>query len=212
VSTDLPDSNPDGLARRRALWALVVLALVAVIISAITVFLIGGSSGTHQDTGLPAATDPASASPSTSSTPPSPSAASSSAHPSPSSSSPSAAAVAACPTPAPCVLQGDAGHAGAAIDAYRASHQLPSVPTSVSPAAQSCALSSGDGPSCGGAYFWEPVGALDGAALVAKLASHSKASAFLLDPTATAFVVGWAYAPGAAGAAGQVEAAIVKAG
>ena len=211
MSTQLPESTPDGLARRRAAWALGVLALVAVIISAITVFFLGTSSGTHQDAGLPSTAGSPLAGPSSSTPPPTDSAASSTpVHPRPSTSTPGTTATASCPSSAPCVLQGDAGQAGAAIDAYRSSHHQPSVLAGVSPSAQSCAINSGDGGSCPASYFWEPVATLDGAAVVGKIAAHSNGSAWLLDPHATSFAVGWAYAPGAGGAAGQVEGVIVK--
>jgi type II secretory pathway pseudopilin PulG len=108
------------------------------------------------------------------------------------------------------VLPGDAGQAGAAIDAYRTAGKQPAVPTTVSSGAQTCALNSGDGAACSASYFWEPVPTLDGSALVAKIAAKSSGAAWLLDPKATSFAVGWAYAPGAAGKAGLIEAVLFK--
>ena len=212
MSTDPAQSSPDALARRRAAWALGALALGAAIIGAVMVFWLGTSGGTHDNAAPPARAASVSGGARSSTTPPTHTAAPSPTRtsPNPTRSTSGTPVTASCPTSAPCVLPGDAGQAGTAIDSYRTSHHQPSVAASVSPAAQSCALHSGDGRSCPTSYFWEPVATPDGTAVIAKIAAANNGNSWLLDPHAASFAVGWAYAPGAAGTAGQVEAVVVK--
>ncbi len=206
------ESGEDG-SRKRAAWVLGVIVLVAAIIAAIMVLVLGTSGDSHRSS-LPPATGIV----------PSSGASTLPAHSAGSTRSPATSVAttttttpispgsASCPSTKPCVLPGDGGQAGAAIDAYRAAHRLPLVPTTVSSDAQTCALNAGDGPACSASYFWEPVSTLDGAALVAKVTAKSSGAAWLLDPRATSFSVGWAYAPGAAGKGGLIEGVLFKLG
>jgi hypothetical protein len=214
VSLFEPDTGPDIDARNKALQALGVLVLVAAIATAIVVVMVGTSRKSPSGSG-PAGQNTGGAQPVTSSAgtgkavSPTRASASVSAGPTPATAS-AASGIASCPTPAPCVLPGDAGQAGSAVTAFRVAHQLADTPVSAAPAAQSCALASGDQASCPGSYFWEPVASLDGAALLAKISATSKGSAWLVDPRASSFTVGWAYAPGANGKPGQISGALIK--
>jgi hypothetical protein len=211
VSFDLPDDGVVDPSRRRAAWVLGVLVLVAIIVAATMVLLLGTSGDSHRSA-LPPATGilPSSGAPTVA--PATPTTSTPAPQTSSTTTAPPTPGTASCPTTAPCVLAGDSGQAGAALDAYRTAHQLPVVPTTVSDQAQACAVNSGDGPACSASYFWEPVPTLDGAALVAKIAAKSSGVAWLLDPKATSFAVGWAYAPGSAGKGGLIEAVLFKVG
>lgn len=204
-----PTPRDDSEARRRATWGLTILALVAVLIVAIMVFFVGTSGGkknTVGDVAEPSLTTETSGSPQPSGSATHPS---STAHSSPSrSKTPTTSASAThpkatstanpCPSPTPCAVDGDAGQAVEAVNAFRVQHGLPPVAGSVSANAQQCALHEGSGPTCVPHYSWEPVATRDGAKAVGAVAGNG-GSKWLLDPGMKSFSVGWAYAPGGGG-------------
>lgn len=209
MSDLLSDEDDDEGARRHAAWGMAVLALVAVIVIAVMLFIFGTSPSKDSkdqavDTG-PATTVVSSRSappPSTKSATVSGSASSgtsTSALPSPGDT------VHPCPSTAACIVSGDVGGAIDAINRLRTSHGVPAVAGSVSVGAQQCALQQGEGPSCAPHFAWQPVPKPDGALAVSKIDQQ-----WLLDRAATSFRVGWAYAPGRAGGAGQWECAVIK--
>jgi hypothetical protein len=97
----------------------------------------------------------------------------------------------------------------AAVNAFRAAHQLPTVPGTVSSQAQQCALAQGTGPACAPSSSWQAVPAQSAAQVIARIVARDGGN-FLLDPSTVSFGVGWAYAPGTRGAPGQWESAILK--
>jgi hypothetical protein len=204
--------DSDAESRRRALWALLVLVLVAAIIGAIMVFVIGSSGGGPRrgvsDGGISSEPTQSSASHSSATrrntTHPPPS---SSARPEPTSTANP------CPSATPCALPDDTGHAVEALNDFRTHHGRTAVPGAVSGKAQQCALSAGNGASCLPHYSWQPGGSTaDGAKVISDIAGRGDGSQWLLDPAMVSFSVGWAYAPGAGGAPGHYECAILKFG
>lgn len=210
-------SDEDVESRRRALWALLVLVLVAVFIGAIMVFVLGTSGGgdNHNvsDAGDTPGTTPAAAT-SHAATHAAATAHSSPSHRPSTPAGPKPTSTAnPCPSAQPCAVTNDDGQAVQALNAFRVSHGRPAVPGSVSAKAAQCALSQGNGPSCQPHYSWQPGAATpDGAKVIAAIAGRSDGSQWLLDPAMTSFNVGWAYAPGAGGAAGHYEFAVLKFG
>jgi hypothetical protein len=210
-------SDEDVESRRRAMWALLVLVLVAVFVGAIMVFVLGtsGGGGHHDvsDAGVTPATTPA---PSTTSraTHAATTAHSSPPPPSSTSASPKPTSTAnPCPSAQPCAVPNDDGQAVQAVNAFRTSHGRPAVPGSATAKAAQCALSQGDGAACQPHYSWQPGAATpDGAKIIAAIAGRGEGAQWLLDPAMTSFNVGWAYAPGAGGAAGHYEFAVLKFG
>jgi hypothetical protein len=211
-----PVSDPFGPlrgleeARRSALWALAALGIIALLV--IVVILVFTSGGGHHNNNAqnspvstvpsaPASTTPQATTPSAPSTTP----ASSTAPP----TTPPVRTGNPCSSPAPCAVQGDAAQLVAAVNAFRAAHQLPAVPGTVSPQAQQCALAQGNGPACAPSYSWEPVPAQSAAQVIALIVGRDGGK-WLLDPSMISFSVGWAYAPGVGGASGQWESAILK--
>lgn len=190
----MTDASGESDLRRRAAWLLAMLVVAAVLVVVVMTRLLDSSGGGGASTGLagpddtltPSATATAAA---TSSRPtPRPS----SGTPSTGGSGPSAYAgpsTTTCPSTAACVLQGDPAEAIAAVNAYRQAHGQHSLPGTVSPAAQRCALS--DGSDCSGGWAETYLGRLDGTAAVTKIAGLAK----LLDPQMTSFGIGWAYKP-----------------
>lgn len=114
-----------------------------------------------------------------------------------------------CQSPAPCVVSGDQAWLVAAVNVFRAAHGLATVPGTVSPQAQQCALARGSGPACGPSVRWQAVPAQSAAQVIARIVAGDGGN-WLLDPSMVSFSVGWAYAPGISGAPGQWEAAILK--
>lgn len=214
MSDRLSAGDDDRTARRHAAWALLVLALVAVIVATVMLFVLG-TSQEPKSRGPLAQDGPTSATPAgTSSGAPSGAASTGGPSGSPTTSPTDSGTsplpspgdtVHPCPTSAACIVSGDVGGALTAINALRTSHGVPPVTGSVSVAAQQCALQQGDGPNCAPHYAWQPVARPDGA-LVASLVS----SDWLLDPKVAAFQVGWAYLPGRGGAGGQWACAVLK--
>jgi hypothetical protein len=89
------------------------------------------------------------------------------------------------------------------VNAFRIGHGRAPATGAVSPQAQQCALSQGNGPDCAPSFAWEPVPNQDGAKAVELIAGRG--GDWLLDPAMTSFSVGWAYAPGTG-----YECAIIK--
>jgi hypothetical protein len=202
-----PSGDEEASARRRAVFGLLSLAVVALLVVGLMVLFIGrGHSGGNND-GRAAAASTLSTGSSTASTP-----SSASTRPSSSPRSPSptpTSSVVSCPSPTPCAIDGDAG-AVAALNAFRTSHNLPVVHGAVTAAAQQCALAQGNGPSCEPSYAWQPVPSHDGTAAIGLIAGRN--TPWLLDSAMTSFGVGWAFVPGGPGSAGQYWCAIVKVG
>ena len=97
-----------------------------------------------------------------------------------------------CPTSAPCSLPDDVGNAVRALNAYRTSHGKPAVRGSVTQAARTCAVSSGN--DCPSSFFWEPVGR-SGQQVIQKISNNGNGVSWLLSDQMTAVQVGWAYLP-----------------
>lgn len=212
--SDLLTSHPgdsEGDPRRRAIWGLIVLALVAAVVAAFMLFFLGTSDHHRNDAvvGLGSTSKPAEPSGSkshpSSRAPTSPKRATS-ARPKPTSTANP------CPAAVPCAVAGDSGHAVAALNDFRVRHGLRPVPGAVSPQAQLCALQEGSGPSCEPHYSWEPVPTQDGPGVISKITGGSGGTQWLLDAAMSSFSVGWAYAPGAGGGPGLYECAILKTG
>jgi hypothetical protein len=213
-----PDADTQE-SRRNALWVLAALGILAVLV--LVVMLGFSSGGGHHNNS--AFNPPVSAAPSepASTTALPTSAAARSTTPAQSARSttpasrplrrkpPAPALIGPCPSPAPCAVPGDHAQLVAAVNAFRAAHQLPTVPGTVSPQAQQCALAQGTGPACAPSDAWQPVPAQSAAQVIAGLAARDDGK-WLLDPSMVSFSVGWAYAPGARGAPGQWESAILK--
>ncbi|MDT4915801.1 MAG: hypothetical protein QOH89_501 [Pseudonocardiales bacterium] len=96
-----------------------------------------------------------------------------------------------CPTAQTCILDGDVGNSIQAINDFRAGQGLPAVPGSVSPAAQTCAVTNGNG--CSGGWAETLLSKPDGQEAVQKIQQF----AHFDDPDMTSIEVGWAYDPGA---------------
>lgn len=206
LASESGDAEDDS--RRRAIWGLVVLALIAALIVTLMVFFVG-SSGDHRNAGVAGIgtttepTQPArseSHPPSGARTRPP----STSARPKPTSTANP------CSSAAPCAVAGDGGQAVTALNNFRVSHGRPPVPGAVSPQAQQCALREGNGPSCEPHYSWEPVPTQDGARVISMITGRSGGMQWLLDPAMSSFSIGWAYAPGAGGGPGHYECAVLK--
>ena len=211
----VPSSERESASRRRAWWALLTLAALAVLIVGLIWVLPGrtragrGSERLAGDARTTSASQPAvgtaAAQPgaSTAASPPTRSA---------STSGPLKPASTAnqCASTAGCVVAGDDGGVVAALNAYRTSHGLAAVAGATTGQAQRCALSQGnDGSTCVPHYAWQPVPTPDGTRVISMIASRSDGRAWLLDPQMTSFSVGWARQPGGAG---QYECAILKVG
>jgi hypothetical protein len=195
-----PDTQPIPTVatgeRQRAAIALGVLAIVALVVVGIMVAVLGSKGG-----GSPASTPIANRTGpnvvATGGNHPShnPSKAGSkshSAHPSKQPSSSPRSGPVSCPTSAPCDLPDDVGNVVQAINAYRSAHGRPAVQGTVTQAARTCAVSSGN--TCPNGFFWEPVPS-SGRQVVQKIADSGDGSAFLLDANLKAIQVGWAYIP-----------------
>jgi hypothetical protein len=194
-----PDYDDDN-SRTRAIWGLVALAIIAVLI--VVVLLLIGGGDNHHGAQTPTDLSQLPTTVPTSSAQPSGPATSGGAASSPAGSSTATKITSPvptstanpCPTPGACPVPGDAGQLVAAINAFRTSHGQPPVAGTVSPQAQQCALSQGDGASCAPSWAWEPAPTQDGAKVVELIAGRG--GEWLLDPTMTSFSIGWAYAPG----------------
>jgi hypothetical protein len=198
-----PSDEDDEASRSRAVWGLVALAIIAVLVVAVMI-ITTGSTGKHRgQTFLPPPSTPFSP-------PTTPTAAvstpASTAFTSGSASSAIPTSTASpCPSVPQCAVPGDAGRLAAAVNRFRTSHSRSAVAAAVSPKAQQCALSQGDGPACEPSFAWEPVPTQDGAKAVALVTGRGDGVQWLLDPGMKAFSVGWAYA------SGRYECAILKA-
>ena len=194
-----PDTQPIPTIatgeRQRAAIALGVLAIVALVVVGIMVAVLGSKGG-----GSPASTPNANRTGpnvvATGGNHPShnpsknPSKAHSS-HPSKQPSSSPRSGPVSCPTSAPCDLPDDVGNVVQAINAYRATHGKPAIQGTVTQAARTCAVSSGN--QCPNGFYWEPVGR-SGQQVITKIAANGGDS-WLLDSRMTSVQVGWAYIP-----------------
>jgi hypothetical protein len=196
MSDEWPVESGESDIRRRAAWALGMLALVAALFVALMVTFLGTSGGDNKTQGNGAAIDGPSTTPTPSSGQKSSTSGAKSATKSASKSSSTSASSspghhkpASCPTASPCVVEDDIGDAVAAINAYRKDHSLPAVQGSVSPAAQKCALTNGS--DCSGGWAESQVPGPDGDAAVVKIQKLGH----LLDPSIKSIEVGWAYDP-----------------
>lgn len=203
---------PDELEhaeRRRAVWGLTILGLVAALIVAVMVFVLGTSPGGHPRAALPGDTGALTHGSTATSPSGRPTSATSSAATSSSVAPTPTATGNPCPSSTSCVVPGDAGQAVQALNAYRTSHGAAAVPGSVSADAQQCAMQHGDGPTCQPQYSWEPVGSTqDGAKVIDMIAGRG--AGWLLDSAMTSFSVGWVYFP--SGSGGHYECAVLKTG
>jgi hypothetical protein len=203
-----PDTQPikmGGGERRRAAIALAVLAVGALVLVAIMVYVFGSNgkstSGTPVNPGGPSG-------PAVTVTGGGPPTASSSHHhsrrnhpthnpssnPAPSQSVPATGGPSSCETSSPCELPTDVGNAVGALNDYRAQHGVDPVNGAVTKGAQECALANGQTSSCPSGYFWEPV-PRSGRQVIEKIAAQSSGPSWLLDKTMTRVEVGWVYIP-----------------
>jgi hypothetical protein len=193
-----PDTQPIKAVgtgeRQRAAIALGVLAIVALIVVGIMVAVLGRGSGSNSPTQNangpkgPAVTVTGGAQPSHHQS--KHSGHKKTHHPQQPSSRPSNAPV-SCRTSSPCDLPDDVGNVVQALNAYRTSHGKAAVRGSVTQAARTCAVTSGN--SCPNGFYWEPVGR-SGQQVIQKIAAGGGDS-WLLDDRMTAVQVGWAYIP-----------------
>jgi cytoskeletal protein RodZ len=201
----------DGEIRKRAALFLALLAVVAGLFVVLMVTLLHTSKSSHNAItnidppsttapSSPTAPGPAQTSASTDITlgnsPSGSSAPSSSAPSTTPASSPARTKVGkpSCPGSDTCTVQGDVAGAMSAINTYRAGNGKKPLPTSSSPVADKCALSSGN--DCPSSFVWVRVDNLSGQSVVTGVNGfHS--SDDLLDDQAKGFQVGWAYDPGA---------------
>jgi hypothetical protein len=193
VTDDSPVEPEESDLRRRAAWLLAMLAVVAILFVVLMTVLLNTDSGNPGKSGATGLDDTLGQT-STPNTPIRQPGSTVRSTPTSASSSRSAPTTTphgttSCPSQAPCILDGDVGNAVSAINAYRAQHQKPPIPGSVSPAAQTCALHRGNG--CSGGWAETELSTPDGTAAVAKIQQF----AHLLDPQMTAIGVGWAYNP-----------------
>lgn len=185
MSTERIDPKAENRARKRAAAVLAGMAVLAVVFALLMVTFLRSNSQ-HTQTALTVPLASSTAAPSSTPATPAPTSAASTTG---ASSGPTT--IADCHSTAPCSLSGDGGVL-AAVNAYRASHQQSALTGSVSTAATKCAMQNGDGASCTSNYFWEPMSALDGPALVTKIAGKATGKAWLLDPSTKTIAIGWA--------------------
>ncbi|HEX9232082.1 MAG TPA: hypothetical protein VF869_09235 [Jatrophihabitantaceae bacterium] len=201
------DDDEDPESRRNAVRGLIVLAVLAVLVIAGVLVIVGTSGGNHNrrladDATIlptePAPTTPASEPPSTPTTSASITP-STSAHPTPTSTANP------CLSAGPCAVDGDDGGVVDAVNKFRVSHGRTAVSGTVSAKAQQCALKQGEGPSCDPHFAWEAVPTQDGQQVVSMITARGEGKKWLLDAGITSFSIGWAYAPGSG-----YECAILK--
>lgn len=100
--------------------------------------------------------------------------------------------VAPCRSNAPCVVGGSA-NVPAALASYRRQHGADAVSAVVTAAAQRCAVTGGDGASCGNPFAVAREWRADGSAAIRDIGAGT--GNFLLDPAMRSVEVGWAYDP-----------------
>jgi hypothetical protein len=172
-----------GGSRRRGLWGLSVLAMIAVVVVAFVTLFTGGQKGGEDQPTVrrsvtpPALSSSAPESPAPGSSAPGSSASSSSSTPSPSRSSVSPLAESALAV-------------AAGINRLRQEASLPNVRATTSPAADQCAATQGSGATCVPHYMYAQVSTTEAAPTVAALRSVS--TPWLLDPTTRRIEIGWA--------------------
>jgi hypothetical protein len=194
ISTRDPDTQPLRAVgtgeRQRAAIVLGVIAIVALIIVGIMVAVLGSKGNNTpttngQPTAPPVTHISQSNQPSGHSTKPHPKSHSTQPH------SPRNNAPVSCPSAAPCDLSADVGNALQALNNYRTQHGKPAVSGTVTQAARTCAVSSGN--TCPNGFYWEPVGR-SGGQVIQKIAANGGDS-WLLDDRMTTVQIGWAYIP-----------------
>jgi hypothetical protein len=203
------DDHGEDHSRRRAVRGLLALAVIAGLVVALVILIVGMSGGGHRQrllAGSDDVPDPTLSTPSTTAQYTTASTRASSTSPSPTPTRTGNP----CPSREPCAVDGDIGGAVAAVNRFRVTHGAPTVPGAVTPEAQHCALSNGDGSTCQPHFSWEPVPSQDGARVISLITGRSDGQAWLLDPGMTSFSVGWAYVPGPGDGQGQWECAILK--
>jgi hypothetical protein len=214
VSGDWSDPDTESRQRRNAAFALLGMAVLAVVVVLVAVTFLnpkktdtsgGGPRPLDSLTNSPSPS-PRSATGSGSSGSPSasPRSSHSSASPSPSHTK---HPVGSCPTDSPCTLSTDGGDLIGAINAYRARQGVGPAQGVVTKATQRCAIQNGDSSACPFAYYWEPVPHWNGRQVVEKIIGNGGGS-YLLNPATKTFAVGWAYDP----AAGQYYCAVAAQG
>ncbi|HEY2271608.1 MAG TPA: hypothetical protein VGH30_02455 [Jatrophihabitantaceae bacterium] len=206
-----PDTQPikiGGGERRRAAIALAVLAVGALVLVAIMVYVFGSNGKTTSGNPIsvsgpsgPAVTvtggphnSPSSHHQSHRNHPTHNPSQNPSSAIAPSQSVPATGGPSSCETSSPCELPTDVGNAVGALNDYRAGHGVDPVNGAVTKAAQECALANGQTSSCPSGYFWEPV-PRSGRQVIEKIAAQSSGSSWLLDKTMTRVEVGWVYIP-----------------
>src|SRR5262249_60137777 len=135
-----PPNDGREQSRRSALWVLVALGILAVL--TLVVMLGFSSGGGHHNDSVQS--PPVSAVPSepasTAALPTSPAARGTTpTGRTPRQKPPAPARTGPCPSPAPCAVPGDHARLVAAVNVFRAAHQQPAVPGTVSPQAQQSA-------------------------------------------------------------------------
>jgi hypothetical protein len=183
------DPRGESELRRRAAWLLAMLVVVAALLVILMVEFLKGGNGKPNPNGIkPIPTAP----PSTAHRH----------HSVPASNSPTAGSSittptrvthhhVSCPSDAPCIAHSDIGNAVAAINAYRTSNGATAVSGTVTPAAQTCAVTNGN--QCTGSWAETQVPSPNGKAAVQKVQSLTD----LLGTNITSVEVGWAYDPAA---------------
>ncbi|MEO6887181.1 MAG: hypothetical protein ABI232_12985 [Jatrophihabitantaceae bacterium] len=192
VLPDIEDWDEDAEpSRSRALWAIVVLGCIALIVASLMVLLGGGSKDPNAGPGpqpLDTGTNAMTSQTATEGRTPDSTTATSSSSPAvpPASGDP-------CPAAKSCVVTGDGG-AIAALNAFRTKNGVAPVAAAVTANAQTCAMNKGGGAACVPHYAWTSVPTQSGTLAITKIESFGKA--WMLDPKAQSFNVGWAYVGG----------------
>lgn len=191
VTDEYVDPSGESELRRRAAWLLAMLVVVAALLVILMVLFLKGGGKQGPPNGIkPIPTGP-----------PSSTAADQQHHRHPSASNPATPSSSittpsrvrqhhvSCPSQSPCIAHGDIGNAVAAINAYRTQHGEPAVSGSVTPAAQTCAVTNGG--QCTGGWAETQLPAPNGQLAVQKVQSLTN----LLSANLTSLQVGWAYDP-----------------
>jgi hypothetical protein len=187
VTEEYIDPRGESELRRRAAWLLAMLVVVAaLVVILMVVFLKGGKDKPNPNGIKPIPTAPPSTAQRHQIAPVSNA-------PTTGSSISTPTRVThhhvSCPSDAPCIAHGDIGNAVAAINAYRTSHGASAVSGTVTPAAQTCAVTNGS--QCTGSWAESQLPSPNGKIAVEKVQSLTD----LLSASITSLEVGWAYDP-----------------
>ena len=191
---DTSDDVYDG-DRKRGLWGLTVLAMLAVIVITFVVLFTGSKEGGPDD--LPVATDTASTEPITNLTP------STSKSPTPSSAPTSSSSPSSKPSPSKPPQTDEALALAERINALRAQSNLPAVPAAATRGARECAAANGSSPSCRPHFIYATVASTD--ALTTMDALQQVSATWFLEATTTRMEIGWAKLAG-----GNYNVAVLK--